>query len=853
MSMFSDVAHRPRRSGRGALSTAVSLTAVAALIATASGTVSAQTAGTATVVVNIGGIGGEDSPGALDGVVLGLFENKDDMEPVVECTSEGGTCTFTVDGAAGQSYWVKGVEVPDGWFANPSLRTGEGTGTDSQENDYVFQTPPVEPGGAYTSGTDFMNDEGGLDRDASGGHWQVSRDNVPLPQRCGLDVGLLLDTSGSLGEEIEELKRAADTITDALVGTPSRMAVFSFSSISPATLGDNHPALVPVATPGQAAEFKERYQDWGADGGTNWDHALDTVVEADDHYDLVLMVTDGNPTFHRDQRGPGSFTRFREMEEAIFSANRLKEQGTRLVVAGVGDGIDTETELNLRAITGPTGYDGDNLLEADYLHTDDFAAVGEDIREMIDRMCAGSLSVTKMIVPEGNGDGDLTGAAPAGPGWTFTAGTETDGAGIDPGEATTTDDGTGTVNFALIYSTDTDSVIVNVTEQQQDGHRLVLQDGEAAVCWEHGEGGEQDFLPVDTVSEDGDDPAFTVAVRASAAVSCTVHNQREPGPEADLTVDKSWWIDGAVYAEGEQPDGFEAALGLVDADGPVPQEWGAARTGYTVGDSVIGQEVMTAPNGCSLVSAQARPEGTENPFDGLEPGAEGTPGEEYREDFEFALTAEHNRYTVYNAFSCDTRLTLVKEVDNTGGGTASPQDWTLTATGPDGGSISGASGDPAVTGAAVMPGDHELNEGAGPDWYTAGAWSCRAEGSTEELADIDVVTVPLGDHVVCEVLNTFKPRPSPRPKEKETPDPEDPSPSPRPKEKTPDPEDPGQEETPGRSEPGPRASVPDRSPEQGGLPVTGASVAGAAGAALLLITAGVLSLVLVRRRSQTEE
>ena len=60
-------------------------------------------------------------------------------------------------------------------------------------------------------------------------------------------------------------------------------------------------------------------------------------------------------------------------------------------------------------------------------------------------------------------------------------------------------------------------------------------------------------------------------------------------------------------------------------------------------------------------------------------------------------------------------LTLVKEVVNDNGGTAVPSDWTLTATGPDQ-TISGATGDPEVTDAEVLPGSYEVTE-SGPAEY----------------------------------------------------------------------------------------------------------------------------------------
>ncbi|WP_433676300.1 hypothetical protein [Microbacterium gorillae] len=95
------------------------------------------------------------------------------------------------------------------------------------------------------------------------------------------------------------------------------------------------------------------------------------------------------------------------------------------------------------------------------------------------------------------------------------------------------------------------------------------------------------------------------------------------------------------------------------------------------------------------------------------------------------------------------RLTLVKEVINDDGGERTAADWTLTATGES--TISGVTGDGAVTDAPVMAGTYELTE-AGPAGYTAGAWSC--DGGT--LTGSDITLAP-GDDVTCTIVNDDKP------------------------------------------------------------------------------------------------
>ena len=97
-------------------------------------------------------------------------------------------------------------------------------------------------------------------------------------------------------------------------------------------------------------------------------------------------------------------------------------------------------------------------------------------------------------------------------------------------------------------------------------------------------------------------------------------------------------------------------------------------------------------------------------------------------------------------------LTLTKIVDNTGGGTAAATDWTLSATGPD--TISGASGDPAITAAAVGAGTYTLAETGGPTGYTPGD-----SAPTGNLTGASLV-LAAGDTVSCSITNTLSP---PRP------------------------------------------------------------------------------------------
>jgi len=90
-------------------------------------------------------------------------------------------------------------------------------------------------------------------------------------------------------------------------------------------------------------------------------------------------------------------------------------------------------------------------------------------------------------------------------------------------------------------------------------------------------------------------------------------------------------------------------------------------------------------------------------------------------------------------------LSLVKEVINLDGGTATATDWTLSADGPDPTLLSGAGG---VAATDVPPGYYTLSESAGPAGYTPGDWSC-----TVGNLDGDLLFLAAGEDAVCTIRN----------------------------------------------------------------------------------------------------
>ncbi|MCQ4207538.1 vWA domain-containing protein, partial [Streptomyces longispororuber] len=734
---------------------------------------------TSVVTVKVGGDrNGDQSVAPLAGTTLGLYATETGGSAAFTCTSDAdGDCSFIVTGTGtggalrGQQMWVRQISAPGGWFVNDQFRTSASTSTTTP---YRFRTPALYSANTYSStatgANGFMVSSGSNTYNASGGTWQQSRNNPALPQKCGLKVALVMDLSGSMNGSVGALKTAANTFVDALQGTPSSMAKFTFSSYSPATNGGpNEPGLRSVSTRADAAAFKQTWAHWTestANGATNWDRALYEPALAGSDYDVAVVITDGMPTRYSTPEstgGNGSTTRVREVENGIFSANALKAKSTRVLAVGVGSGVSGNASYNLASLSGKTKYDGTNAATADYYQEADFDDAGKALRDLALANCTPSLSVVKQIQAE---DGTVYNAPE---GWTFDGSTTTEGVTVDSPQ-TTTNDGTGAVNFPLDYSeTGTESARVRAAERQQAGYQLIQQDGKNAVCYD--KVAEQ---AVEVTNDPDDGTGFEVDVPVDGSVTCSVLNKAPAAVvPASVQVDKEWQVttgDGTrTYPDGEQPGDLQADLSLTgpgDA-GASSQGWGVPREGYSEGDAVtVAEQTRFAPKvDCELtgVDLDGRDLDTDAPSAVI------------------TLEAGANTHKITNHVACTTRLTLAKRVS---GGDADPTSWDLRAIGADGAlpGPAGAHGSPEATAEVSPDARYQLAEQLNSDDpellnykqvdertdfqsnpLSTGSMNCLAhdKDGNELLGWNDGinggVNVPLGVRAVCTAVNETVP------------------------------------------------------------------------------------------------
>lgn len=513
--------------------------------------VPAPSSTTAVINVKVRGDRTAGGPAALAGVTLQLYNGTSTpttarSEAWATCVSDAqGDCSFTVpntqcssgfgglcwEAAANRDrrFWVVATSAPVDWYLNSPLVVGTGS-----TSTYAFRTGEnLRAGNTYTSGSAFMANN---DSRTSTGLWQASRVNPTLPLRCeaGLSVALVLDLSGSVTPYADTLKSAAKDMVDALAGSGSSVALFTFADTAPRNSnndGRNWGSLAIDQGTNQQT-IKGRIDAYATGGGTNWDRGIWQAAASSTHFDLAIMVTDGLPTVAgADSSGPGSSTQFAQVEQAIFSANALKAEGTRVLAVGVGDGISGDP-ANLRAVSGTVGHVmGQSGVASDYFQTP-----WSELTNVLSSIAKGATCQATIDVQKQTKAYGATAFTNGGSGWTFSA-SSTQGTLSSPAEQTTGDNGSAswTVSFASPHPSAPASVSLDeiLGNHADDGWSL-----DSIACTLNGN--------AVTVSK----PTATVNVTSGDALKCTFNNVQSLVPDIDVV--KTAWLGDVEIGDGDE-------------------------------------------------------------------------------------------------------------------------------------------------------------------------------------------------------------------------------------------------------------------------------------------------------------
>ncbi len=226
--------------------------------------------------------------------------------------------------------------------------------------------------------------------------------NPPMPESCGLDLVLVVDTSLSItAQNLADMKDAfnsfVDTVlSDARAATKTKIAVVNFDDTAKVDLQFSSD---PTAIKNAINAIQRNPQ-----GYTNWESAILTaqgLFTNDGKPHLIVFTSDGNPT--ASSKGKSTNQASTHLAQAVTVAQAAWTAGTRIITLGIGTGINTS---NLIAISS-----------VDASFTTNFAAMSVSLQDIATKLCGGKIIITKII----DADGDLTTTndQTPGQGWNF--------------------------------------------------------------------------------------------------------------------------------------------------------------------------------------------------------------------------------------------------------------------------------------------------------------------------------------------------------------------------------------------------------------------------------------------------
>jgi uncharacterized repeat protein (TIGR01451 family) len=518
---------------------------------------------------------------------------------ITSATLDGATSISTPPGGVVPARVSATLSPPRPQWDSTDVRIGSATdcvdhgkefGTGSRSTSFDV-TAPGAPG-SYDAGFTGASDNAcRSDRSAEKVLQDAIRVTAPAPNPnlrpvCGIDVMLVLDESTSIETSgaTDTVRAAARAFLTGLSGTGSTVGIVDFST--------NAALAVPyttVTTNSIATVFNPYLQNgYRPNGWTNWEAAFQRVrqanaVQGGTRADLVIFITDGDPTAHNRASGSpitglteGDYT---ALTRAAAEADLVKGQGSHVLAIGVGSAVTKPTsERRLTAISGFQRYPDQqpDLGKGDYALVEDIGDLPAALRALALALCKGSVTVTKLV---DEGDGTFH----PDPGWSITADVDTSSGSYDwvqppparpPGPRTDVTGDHGTAKFQWKPDNSTASSTVTITEAAKPGYTLVDW-----TCTTSSPGRSRGR------SASGATATITTTLGPNEYATCTLRNRIVPGT---IEIEKA--------ASPQSPQAFDftgsaplGAFALIDDGGAGPSSrtfTGLVPGTYTVSETV---------------------------------------------------------------------------------------------------------------------------------------------------------------------------------------------------------------------------------------------------------------------------
>ncbi|QFU74584.1 VWA domain-containing protein [Halioglobus maricola] len=441
-------------------------------------------------------------------------------------------------------------------------------------------------------------------------------DNPDLEQACGLNVLMILDESGSIGDNDDNVRTAFKAFTAAIKNTSSSMAVAEFSKVArlPKIGVFNRGDYITVTD--DTKVFLDNYvdNDYDPGGNTNWEDGLrmgrlGSAFAPRPSFDvphLTVFITDGDPTqvIRNDRVTDDEYNNKVPLSDnettgsdknpaadrAVANANNLKSQDSHILVVAVGNGVSSNASLaRIQKISGPDVHpDGDpfDITTDDVYREPNFDELEDALREAAFQLCSPSVTVEKIV--DLTPDPDSLDDAIPGPLWQITGEVAAPGSGEfawilpvkeDPAltdAKTTLTDASGFATFQWRPADEVDSSGFVATEVVQSGF---TNDESKTICTFRTPDSPDADLPLD----DSGEGTFTITVPEQSIVTCKFFNLADPAP--GITLEKL--TDGVDADTRTGP--------VVPRGDVVNWSYQVANTGNTILSGISIEDLVTEP------------------------------------------------------------------------------------------------------------------------------------------------------------------------------------------------------------------------------------------------------------------
>ncbi len=399
--------------------------------------------------------------------------------------------------------------------------------------------------------------------------------NPPLLESCGIDMVLVIDSSGSINStELAQMKVALKSFVAAfLPETPTEMAIIEFDTS----------AAVTQAFTNNETSLNNAIDAAVGGGFTNWDDALFDARSLLPHRptkpDVIVFASDGNPNRRGGHVALGhsavvaAVTEQQSLDWATDESDTAKTDGARIIGVGIGGDLDT---VNMSAVTGNTVSPPAPINSSVDVITTNFATLAASLETLAVELCGGTIVAHKII----DGDGNLgtTGDQANGANWTFTT-------NVDPPDSSLPASGDTDLNGLILFDIDLgidDSATVDVIEPGEPGFVFIS----AACTKPDGPDADTDPDPVGTPAGSG---VNDIAVGKLDIISCTFYNTNT----AQFLVSKDFVPNSAANVAVS----LSCTSGTVANDDPTASESDPANftiTGFSAGTICTATEAVPA-------------------------------------------------------------------------------------------------------------------------------------------------------------------------------------------------------------------------------------------------------------------